>query len=137
MGSMGVSFRFQEIFFLQRQQTLRDIAFEVPQVCRVSFSAWAQDKTAVSCGRLYVLQGVVWRLRRQFSTIVVSFTRTPARGSARSPVRSDASRAALLRRLLHRSAVCHAATRLVRTAFPIKGLYPVAQPYGMGRSRAG
>ena len=123
---VGVSFCFEEILFRQRQQTRRDIGLEVFQVDRVLFSALAQDKTACSCGRLYVSQGVVWGLRRQFSTIMVSSARTPAREFARSPVRSAASRAALPRRLLHRSRVCHAATRLTKGTFPINGLYPVA-----------
>ena len=122
-GIVGVSFCFEEILFRQRQQALRDIALEVSQVDRVLFSALAQDKTACSCGRLYVSQGAVWGLRRQFSTTMVSSARTPAREFARSPVRSAASRAALPRRLLHRSRVCHAATRLTR-GLSNQGLIP-------------
>ena len=119
---MGVSFCFEEILFRQREQALRDIALEVSQINGVLFSASAQGKTTCSCGRVYVSQGVVWYLQGQFSTIVVSSARSQARESQWSPVRSDAARAALRRRLLHRSRACHAATQIFRRAFAIKSL---------------
>ena len=112
-GTMGVGFCFEEILFRQRQQALRDITLEVSQVRRVSCSASAQNEAACSCGRVYVSQGVVWYLQGQYSTIVVSSTRTSARESAQSPVRSNAVRAALPRRLLYRNPVCHAAPHLL------------------------
>lgn len=84
-GIMGVGFCLEEILFRQRQQALRDVSLEVSQVRRVSFSASAQNKTACSCGRVYVSQEVVWYLQGQFSTIVVSSARTSAKESAQSP----------------------------------------------------
>ena len=83
-GTMGAGFCLAQILFRQRQQAFRDVSLEVSQVRRVSFSASAQNKTACSCGRVYVSQGVVWYPQRQFSTIVVSSAITSAKYFAQS-----------------------------------------------------
>lgn len=85
-GSVRVSFCFSEIVFCEGKQTVFDLAVEVLQVRRVALSASTQDHIAFPYGRMYVLEGVVWCLRGQFSTNMVSCARTPARPAARSPV---------------------------------------------------
>ena len=124
-GIMGVGFCSEEIIFRQRQQALRDITLEVSQVRRVSCSASAQNKSACSCGRVYVSQRVVWCLQGQFSTIMVSSARTSTKEFAQSLGGSDIVRAAHPRRLLYRNPVCHAAPHLLVRYRKINELYRI------------